>query len=231
MSDTTRKTDSPLRARIAALRKLYGRPERPAVTEPFQQILWENVAYLADDARRAQAFAMLAHKVGLDPKRILAAPTSRLREIGRKGILPGGSAAKLREIAEIAIGEFGGNLRSVAKLPLPAAKKALRRFPSIGEPSAEKVLLFARSHAVFPMDSNVLRVLQRLGYGREGKSYAASYRATREAVAPELPRDFNGLIGAYLLLRRHGQELCTRTHPRCEVCPLRDDCAYAPSGA
>jgi len=81
------------------------------------------------------------------------------------------------------------------------------------------------------MDSNVLRVLQRLGYGREEKSYAASYRSTREAAAPELPKDFDGLIEAYLLLRRHGQELCRRSHPRCEVCPLRERCAYARSGA
>ena len=32
---------------LGDLRKLYGRPQPPAVTDPFQQVLFENVAYLA----------------------------------------------------------------------------------------------------------------------------------------------------------------------------------------
>ena len=78
-----------------------------------------------------------------------------------------------------------------------------------------------------PMDSNVLRVLLRLGYGAEQKSYAASYRSVREALAPELPREARARIEAYQLLRRHGQELCKRTAPRCEACPLRPGCGHA----
>ena len=35
------------------------------MTEPFAMILWENVAYLASDAKRAEAFAELKTKVGL----------------------------------------------------------------------------------------------------------------------------------------------------------------------
>ncbi len=212
---------------IAILRGLYGKPKPPAVTGPFQQILWENVAYLTSDAKRAEAFAMLEQNVGLEPKRIIAAPLSTLQRIGRKGILPAGTAAKLREIAEIALEEFGGNLQPILELPLKDAKNALRKFPSIGEPAAEKILLFARAHPVFGLDSNGLRPLLRLGFGREERSYAASYRSAQEAAAAELPRDFEGLIEAAQLLRRHGQELCKRSHPRCEACPLRPDCAYA----
>ncbi|HTO88814.1 MAG TPA: hypothetical protein VMR54_14945 [Thermoanaerobaculia bacterium] len=212
---------------IAILRGLYGKPEPPAVTDPFQQILWENVAYLTSDAKRAEAFAMLEQNVGLEPKRILAAPLSTLQQIGRKAILPSGTAAKLYQIAEIALEEFGGTLRPILKLPLKNAKNALRKFPSIGEPAAEKILLFARAHPVLGLDSNGLRPLLRLGFGREERNYAASYHSAQEAVAPELPRDFDSLIEAAQLLRRHGQELCKRSHPRCEACPLRGRCAYA----
>jgi hypothetical protein len=35
----------PFAKAIAILRGLYGKPKPPAVTDPFQQILWENVAY------------------------------------------------------------------------------------------------------------------------------------------------------------------------------------------
>ncbi len=169
---------------------------------------------------------MLREKVGLDPKKIRKASPAALAQAARRGILPAESVAKLRACAGIVLAEFGGNLRTIRDLPLPAAKRALRKFPSIGEPAAEKILLFAGIHPVFSMDSNVLRVLLRLGYGKEQKSYAASYRSVREAVASELPGSYGGLIGAYQLLRRHGQRLCRRSDPRCEVCPLRPGCAY-----
>ena len=79
------------------------------------------------------------------------------------------------------------------------------------------------------MDSNALRVLLRLGYGKEQTSYAASYRSIGEAVAAELPRNPERRIEVYQLLRHHGQHLCRRTHPFCEACPLRAGCAHGRS--
>ncbi|MGH9365195.1 MAG: hypothetical protein ACRD1B_08040 [Thermoanaerobaculia bacterium] len=224
----TQRTSGPslLRRVLQTLRKFYGKPKPPAVTDPFEQILWENVAYLASDKRRQEAFTMLRQKVGLKAEKILAASLPTLRGIGRKGILPAASAEKLRSIAEMALEDFGGDLEPILKLPFKEAKRALKKFPSIGDPGAEKILLFARSHPVLALDSNGLRVLRRLGYGREDKNYSVSYRSAQEAVAPELPLDFDWLIEVYQLLRRHGQELCKTNHPRCEACPVRADCVY-----
>jgi endonuclease III len=234
-----RKTPSPRRTPLArvinALRQFYGRPARPLVKDPFEQVLWENVAYLAKDERRAEAWKRFKAEIGATPAEILEASASKLMDIGRAGIVPAITAEKLRRIAEIALEEFGGDLRPVLKLPLKDAKKALRRFPSIGEPGAEKILLFAGSHPVLALDSNGLRVLLRLGFGKEDKNYARSYRSAQEAVAPGLPLDTAWLIEAHQLLRRHGQELCKTNHPRCDACPLNKGCSYyresAPSPA
>src|SRR5262249_44624403 len=126
----------------------------------------------------------------------------------------------------IAAEDFGGNLKPILRLPLTEAKKALRKFPSIGEPGAEKILLFAGSHPVLALDSNGLRVVLRLGFGKEEKSYAKSYRSVQDALAPGLPLDTAFLTEAHQLLRRHGQELCKTSHPKCEACPLNEQCAY-----
>lgn len=216
----------PLRRALAALRRLYGKPAPPAVTDPFELILYENVAYLAEDARRDEAFRMLKERVGLSPEQVLAAPRATLHEIARKGIVPARTVEKLREIAAIALEDFGGDLSAIVRRPAKEAMKALKKFPSIGDPGAEKVLLFSGSVPVLALDSNGLRVLLRLGFGKEDKSYARSYRSAREAVDGQLPRDGAVRIEAHQLLRRHGQELCKRAHPRCEACPLRPDCAY-----
>jgi endonuclease III len=216
----------PLSRFLEALRKLYGRPQPPVVTDPFEQILFENVAYLADDVRRSEAFRLLKERTGLKPEKILATPRATLQEIARRGITPAATAEKLREIAAIALDEFGGDLSEVLGGPPEEARKALKKFPSIGDPGAEKILLFSGALPVLALDSNGLRVLFRLGFGKEDKSYAKSYRSAQAAAEVQLPKDCGVLIEAYQLLRRHGRELCKTKHPRCEACPVRPDCVY-----
>lgn len=110
-------------------------------------------------------------------------------------------------------------------MPIAQARRLLRRFPSIREPGADKILLFSRTHAVPSFDSNGLRALIRLGYGQESKSYTATYRSVLKAVSTELAED-DVLTRAYLLMRRHGQQLCRRSAPLGEACPLAPECAY-----
>jgi len=204
----------------------YGDPAPPPSTDPLELIIWENIAYLASDKRRAEAFAALKQTIGTRPEQILAAPHSALAAIGKAGILPDVSAEKLLTIAKIAYEEFDSDLRTVLKKPLPQAKKALKRFLSIGDPAAEKILLFTRSYPVFSLDSNGLRVLCRVGFADEQKNYSATYRLVQDAIREQLPRDYDSLIRSYRLLRQHGQELCKRSKPRCAKCPLRNVCAY-----
>jgi endonuclease III len=218
-----------LAAVLERLRLLHGAPSPPPSRDPFELILWENCAYLADDERREEAFARLKAKTGLDPKRILQASEAALEKCvaapGRFGTL---QVEKLRTAAEIAIREHDGDLGAVMRLPDAAAIKALRRFPAIGEPGAEKILLFAGAAPVFALESNGLRVLTRLGFGEEQKDYRKTYRSAQLAAAPELPRSTRVLTAAHQLLRTHGQTVCTRSSPKCPECPLRPKC---PSGA
>ena len=79
-----------------------------------------------------------------------------------------------------------------------------------------------------PLESNGLRVLTRIGYGRaQLKNYAAIYRSVQEAVAPDLPKDAERLARAHLLLRTHGKTICRDTQPQCHECPIEDGCAFS----
>jgi endonuclease III len=211
---------------IDKLQRYYGPPAPLPSNDPLELIIWENIAYLASDNRRAEAFASLRQTIGTRPEQILAARHSALAAVGKAGILPDVSAEKLLSIAKIAYEEFDSDLRATLKKPLPQAKKALKRFPSIGDPGAEKILLFTRSYPVMALDSNGLRVLCRVGFAEEQKNYSAAYRLVQDAIHEQLPRDCDSLIRAHQLLREHGQELCKRSKPRCVECPLRDSCNY-----
>ena len=118
---------TPLHRIILKLEKYHGEPAKPFPTDPFQQILWVNVAYLADDARRAAAFKALKANVGLTPEKILHAPIAKLRTATKFGILPDRFAEKLRECAQIALDNFEGNLlKESRKLSLPPPRRSAR---------------------------------------------------------------------------------------------------------
>src|SRR5271157_4347539 len=87
---------------VNTLQRHYGAPAPPPSTDPLELIIWENIAYLANDKRRAEAFATLKRTIGTRPDQILAAQHSALAAIGKAGILPDVSAEKLLNIARIA---------------------------------------------------------------------------------------------------------------------------------
>jgi endonuclease III len=211
---------------VERLQTHFGKQKLLKLDGPWEMILWENVAYLADDDRRKQAFQTLKKRIGTEPTQILSASDEALLDVTRHGIMPERFAEKLRKCAQIALEGFDGDLRPILKLPMPKAKKALQRFPGIGEPGAEKILVFSRTYPVLALESNGLRVLLRLGFGEEKKSYGTTYRLVQQAVKEEVGEDYAWLIQAYLLLRHHGQELCRRSQPLCYNCPLARDCEY-----
>ena len=214
---------------MAALGKVHGKPAAPP-RDPWRLVLTENVAYLADDERRAQAFALLEKSVGLAPAAIAKASEARLMAVARHGILAETFAEKLRKCAQIALElapDSDGDLRPLLEWPYAKAKRALKRFPGIGDPGADKILLFARAHARPALESNGLRVLTRLGLAPEQSSYATTYKRAIERVASLAPEDLDGLIRAHLLLRRHGQLVCKNKRPDCDGCALRQRCDFA----
>jgi endonuclease III len=217
---------------VDTLKDFYGAPAPPRITDPFEMILHENVAYLVDDVRRDQAFDRLKKTIGTQPADILSASPEDLNQITSFGhINLHGQVAKLVKAAQIALQDFGGDLAAALERPINQARAALKKFPGIGDPGADKILLFNKKLAVLALDSNGLRVLARIGYVKEGPNYAATYRSAQQAIVPELPSDFEWLVSAHQLLRRHGKELCRRTKPNCGRCPLAGECDYITKAA
>jgi len=210
---------------VDELETMYGHVQ-PEVTVPFDMIVFENAAYLVDDARRLAVFRKLRDQVGIEPEQILEHTPKEIEAvIADGGMLAPHRAAKViaaaRVAAKIGLEEIDRAIRTDPK----KAKKLLKEFPGAGEPLADKILLFSGAHVSLAPDSNVLRVLTRLGYGVDDKNYAKSYRSAIAATKDEFRTPVEAQR-AHLILRHRGQQLCKRSEPRCEFCPLRNVCAY-----
>jgi endonuclease-3 len=218
-----------LKKLIVSLQKRYGAPELPPARGPFELVMWENACYLLPDTRRQEVFEALRRDVGLTPEAIFEASKQVLLPLaGRGGMRPETRVFRWQEIARITLQQFGGNLEQILELPYAKGKKALKQFPNIGDPGAEKILMFCGKAEGLPLESNGVRVLTRIGYGRVHlKNYGAMYRSVQEAIAAEVPKGAAALARAHLLLREHGKTLCKDARPMCFECPVKKDCAFA----
>ncbi len=113
------------------LEKYYGKSAKPWPTDPYELVILRNSGYPQSDANCAKGFESLRKEIGIKPAQILAAPNAKLIKAIRPGVMfPEIAARRLKEIAAMVEGEFGGDLRAVLKRPLAEAKKAFKKFPT-----------------------------------------------------------------------------------------------------
>jgi endonuclease III len=198
--------------------------------DPAGMVLWESCAYLVDDERRGTVYDRLLTVTGGNPERISAMKPAALAQVIAEdgGMRPMMRAEKLQRAADLIL-DAGGRrqLAALCRSDPKRAKTVLRKFPGIGEPGADKILMVQGSLKTLAPDSNAARVLCRLGFGAADSRYDRMYRSVIEATTPELPDDRAWLVKAHRLLRQHGQVLCKTSAPRCGECPLASRCPSA----
>lgn len=198
------------------LEKTFGRVTVPKRQKAFDMLVRLTSGYPASDPACERGYATLAEEVGTSAEAILAAPKRKLVKAMRAGgIVPEVRAERLRKIAARA--DDGADFSS---------RKVLESMPAVGAPGADRILLFTRIEPLAAVPSNALQVPVRIGIADEQSSYAATYRAAQKALDHELPRTYDARIRAYLLLKRHGQDVCKRSKPRCSACPLTRECRW-----
>jgi endonuclease-3 len=198
-------------------------------TDPYLFLVWWHCGYPASDAACAKGWDSLKRLIGLKPHKLLEANPARLAlALKPGGMVPEIRAMRLQEIAERVQKEFGGDLPAALKgLPISKARAALKKFPSISDPGADRILLFAAISPLPAVPSNCPHVLARIRFGQERENYNRTYKAVQEIIAAEVPPTFDARIRAYLLLKCHGQQLCKSSHPKCGACPVAPFCAFA----
>ncbi|MEO8538537.1 MAG: A/G-specific adenine glycosylase [bacterium] len=118
----------------------------------------------------------------------------------------------------------------VSELPdaaLPPTLSALMRLPGVGPYTASAIECFARDETLVVADTNIARVVSRVLLGAPNQREVPP-RTLAQALESLLPttygRDHN------LALMDLGALVCSARAPRCDGCPIRDDCRWRLEG-
>jgi endonuclease III len=218
---------------IDILETFYG-PQVPSwPTDPYRFLLWWHCGYPPSEDRCERGWQALQAVVDVAPARLLRVRRPTLaRALKAGGLVPELRAQRLQTIARRVREEFAGDLSAVlARLPLREARAALKKFPGIADPGADRLLLFANLSAIAAVPSSSPYVLVRIACGNVPADYRATYQQAQRLLEEALPATTAARSRAYLLLQQHGQRLCKRTRPRCAECPLTGSCVYFRGGA
>lgn len=149
----------------------------------------------------------------------LASATSAevLRAWGRLGYPR--RAQRLHEVARRLVAEHGGRV--------PSDLETLRSLPGIGEYTAGAIHSFAFAGRAIVLDTNVRRVFARAVTGDERP--AASLTRTERELALQLVPEHDAHVWAAATMEL-GALVCTARSPRCEACPIQDQCAWFAAG-
>ena len=112
---------------------------------------------------------------------------------------------------------------------VPSDVDALLALPGIGDYTARAVAAFAFGLRHPVVDTNVRRVIARavLGQGEAGPPSTRRDLAEMESLLPDERADARLFNAAMMEL---GALVCTARSPRCDACPLANNCAWRATG-
>jgi endonuclease-3 len=213
---------SRLETLLKSLRKFYGALPPPP-RDPFTLFVWEVLSVHSAPHKRDAALAALKRIPALTPDSMWRAPQKKLEEsVKLAGPYTENRLNALRTGAELF--RRSPDLPKTIRGPLPAARRALKPFPQLGETGAHRMLLFAAGHPILPVDARVSRVGRRLGYGTAAADFKKQARSVQDAMVRELTPSADAFRFAFLYLSHHGGATCTEGDPHCTICPLLKDC-------
>lgn len=124
--------------------------------------------------------------------------------------------------AAVAITEHHGGV-------VPEDVGELLTLPGIGDYTARAVAAFAYGHRHPVVDTNVRRVIARAVDGK-GEAGPPAIRRDLDAMEALLPKDLADARLANAAIMELGAIVCTARAPRCDVCPIAEQCAWRLAG-
>ncbi len=191
----------------------------PADT-PFEMIvgaiLTQNVSWRSASA----AIANIKDAGLLSVDGLLASGEEELAALLRPARFHLQKARKLQAFCKVIAEEFRGDLGAFLSQNIHTLRPRLLQIYGIGPETADAIILYAAEKPIFVIDAYTHRIFNRLGYFGE----KAKYREMQDFFMKHLPPDVPLYNEYHAQIDALGHNICFKSRPRCEECPVFDLC-------
>lgn len=150
-------------------------------------------------------------KIAKTPEAILKLSNKQLEKILFSSGYYKNKAKAIKRASEQIITKFNGEV--------PNTKEELLSLYGVGPKTANIVLAFSFNKQVIPVDTNVHRISNRLGWVKTKKfSFEDTEKQLEKILPKEYWREINGLFILF------GKKICVPISPLCSTCPIRKYC-------
>ncbi|MBI4727225.1 endonuclease III [candidate division TA06 bacterium] len=154
-------------------------------------------------------------------KEAVSARPQAIATVIRTGGLAGIKSRRISKLLKLINEEQGlVSLEYLKKLSPEQAYHKLLSYDGVGPKTAACTLLFGAGMPVFPVDTHVYRVCQRLGWARPKES-AESFQERIGVIIPPAQ-----VFNLHVNLISHGRQTCQPRLPDCSRCCLREYCKH-----
>ncbi len=205
------------------LEAAYGVPVNDSPYDPLSELVLTILSQSTTDINSRRAFESLKQRFP-DWESARRARASSIAAAIRSGGLANAKSVVIKSaLNEIKKRRGELDLSFLHTLPIEEAREFLTSLTGVGPKTAACVLLFACNRTIFPMDTHILRIAKRIGLVPERFSDEQSHRRMEKLVPPKKH------YSLHVNLIKHGRQICRPQNPKCDKCPLIEQCDYGRS--
>jgi endonuclease-3 len=189
------------------------------IQNPFKNLIIGILSQNTNDRNCTRAYIGLAKRTQITPKTLFSLPETEIREAIKPGGLYNLKAKRIKNLTEVIIKKYGGDTASIIVPHNPEkTRENLLQLPGIGPKTADVFISECSDFGVIAVDTNIDRVVKRLGFVPPNAGYHEIKNALEKEVSPK------ERLRAHELLIRLGRDYCKASNPLCENCPLNRLC-------
>jgi endonuclease-3 len=215
---------------IPILEEKYGKywwpVEYPEETseDPFKSLIITVLSQNTSEINCVRAYKGLSARFKVTPQVLAKAKLEDVREAIRSGGLYNVKSKRIKELSNVVLKKFGGDVSSVLAMSKEEARKKLMELPGIGKKTADVLLAQKHSYAeVMVVDTHMVRIAKRMGLVKPNAKYGEIQRALKVFIPWEKGERTGGL---FWLLAKY---TCRAQNPKCSECPIIKLCDYGRS--
>ncbi|MEM7826625.1 MAG: endonuclease III [Candidatus Aenigmatarchaeota archaeon] len=189
------------------------------IRDPFKTLVMGILSQNTSDRNSTKAYLSLLKRIGeISPKILEKTKESEIRRAIKPGGLYNIKAKRIKQLAKNVLKGFGGDLSILLNYEPNKLREELMKFEGVGNKTADIFLAYSKGCGVIPIDTNVARVVKRLGLVEK----TANYKEMQKVLHNLIP--YKKRIIAHEMFKFLGQNFCKAKNKRCEICPVKGLC-------